>query len=111
MSDDLREHADSVEDGSEDGGDLLYEGVAGKQESVLLGPLLDEFLVLVEGLQEIEVDGIDVDLLVLHDVEVLGVSDQADLKAGSGDVGQADGAGETLVLLGVVVLEADLKLH
>ena len=42
---------------------------------------------------------------------MLGVSDQADLEAGSGDVGQAHGPSETLVLLGVVVLETDLELN
>lgn len=110
VSDDLGEHTNTVEDGSEDGGDLLDERVGGEEEGVLLGPLLDELLVLVEGLEEVEVDGVDVDLLVLNDVEMLRVTDQADLEAWSGDVGQADGAGETLVLLGVVVLQTDLEL-
>ena len=111
VSDDLGEHTDSVENGSEDGGDLLDEGVRSEEHGVLLGPLLDELLVLVEGLQEIEVNCVNLDVLGLNNVEMLGVSDQADLEAGSGDVGEADGSSETLVLLGIVVLEADLELN
>jgi hypothetical protein len=110
VGDDLGEHADSVQDGSEDGGDLLDEGVGGEEQRVLLGPLLDELLVLVEGLEAVELHHVDLDALGLHDVAMLGVSDQADLQAGAGDVGETDGPSETLVLLGVVVLEADLEL-
>jgi hypothetical protein len=111
VGDDLGEHTDSVKNGSEDGGDLLDEGVTGKKESVLLGPLLDELLVLVEGLEAVEVHDVDLDVLSLANVEMLGVTDQADLEAWAGDVGEADGASETLVLLGIVVLEADLKFN
>eukprot|EP00964_Phaeocystis_antarctica_P054143 scaffold31810_cov36-Phaeocystis_antarctica.AAC.1 len=39
-----------------------------------------------------------------------GVAEDADAELGAGDVRQLDGAGETLVLLGIVVLEADLQL-
>ena len=111
MSDDLGEHTDSVENGSEDGGDLLDERVRSEEHGVLLGPLLDELLVLVEGLEEIEVNCVNLDVLGLNNVEMLGVSDQADLEAWSGDVGETDGSSETLVLLGIVVLEADLKFN
>jgi hypothetical protein len=110
MRDDLGEHTNTVENGSKDGGDLLDEGVAGKKESVFLGPLLDELLILVEGLKELEVNNIDVDVLSLDDIHVLGITDQADLKLRSGDVGETDGTSETLILLGVVVLEANLEL-
>lgn len=110
VSDDLGEHTDSVEDGSENGGDLLDEGVSGEENGVLLGPGLDELLVLVEGLEEVEVNGVDLDVSLLDDLEVLSVSDKADLELGSGNVGESDGTSETLILLGVVVLEADLEL-
>jgi hypothetical protein len=111
VGDDLGEHTNTVEDGSEDGGDLLDEGVAGKKKGVLLGPLLDELLVLVEGLEELEVNGVNLDVLGLDDIEMLGITDKADLEAGSGDVGKSDGSSETLILLGIVVLEADLEFN
>lgn len=79
VGDDLREHTDSVEDGSEDGWDLLDEGVSSQKDGVLLGPGLDELLVLVEGLKEIEVDCVYLDTSLLDDLEMLGVSDEADL--------------------------------
>lgn len=87
MGDDLREHTDSVEDGSQDGGDLLNKGVGGEEHCVLLGPLLDQFLVLVEVLERVEVHHVDVNVLLLNYLEMLGVSDQAELQLGSGDVG------------------------
>lgn len=90
MGDDLREHTDSVKNGSEDGGDLLDEGVTGEEKSVLLGPLLNQFLVLVEGLKTVKVHNINVDVLGLDDIEMLGITDKADLEAGSGDVGKSD---------------------
>ncbi len=111
VGDDLGEHTNSVEDGSEDDGDFLDEGVSGEEHGVLLGPLLDEFLVLVEVLEGIEVEGINVDVLLLDDLEMLGVSDDADSLLGSGDVGKSDAASESLILLGIVVLQADLELN
>lgn len=111
VGDDLGEHTDSVEDGSEDGGDLLDEGVTGEEEGVFLGPLLNELLVLVEGLETVEIHGVNLDVLSLNNIEVLGISDEADLEAGSGDMGETDGSSETLVLLGVVVLETDLEFN
>lgn len=110
VCDDGGEHTDSVKNGSEHCGDLLDEGITGEEHGVLLGPLLDKLLVLVEGLETIEVHNINLDALGLDDVEMLGVSDQADSKAWAGDVGEADGSSETLILLWVVVLEADLEL-
>lgn len=109
VSDDLGEHLNLVEDGSKDDWDLLDEGITGKKESVLLSPLLDQLLVLVEGLETIEVHNVDLDALSLSDIDVLGITDEADLEALSWNVGKADGSSETLVLLGIVVLEADLE--
>ena len=109
MSDDLWEHTDSVKNGSQHGGDLLDEGVTGKEESVLLGPLLDELLVFVECLETFEVHNIDLDVLGLDDVQMLGITDEADLKAWAGDVRESNGTSETLILLWVVVLQTDLQ--
>lgn len=111
MRDDLWEHTDSVENGSEDCWDLLNEGIGGEEKRVLLGPLLDELLVLVEGLKSVEVHNINADVLFLDDLEMLGVSDKADLELGSWDVWKSDGTGESLVFLWVVVLETDLEFN
>lgn len=42
---------------------------------------------------------------------MLGITKHADLHLGAGDMGQLDGAAETLVLLRVIVLETNLKLN
>ena len=42
---------------------------------------------------------------------MLGVSNEADHELRSGDVGKSDGTSESLILLGVVVLESDLELN
>jgi hypothetical protein len=41
---------------------------------------------------------------------VLGVAEHAELELGARDRGQGDRAVETLVLLGIILLEADLEL-
>ena len=105
------EHTDSVKNGSEDGWNLLDEGVSGEKHGVLLGPLLDEFFVLVEGLKCVEVHNIDVNVLFLNDLQMLGVSDQADLHFGSWDVRESDGTGESLIFLWIVVLKSDLEFN
>ena len=39
-----------------------------------------------------------------------GITEDADLHAGAGNVGKLDGTGETLITLGIVVLKSDLEL-
>ncbi len=75
---------------------------------VLLGELLDELLVLVELLQVLNTHGRDIVLLSL--LAVLRVTEHANTHVGAGDTGKAHGARETLVLLGIVLLETDLQL-
>lgn len=96
------------ETGAEETGDLLNEGLGGDEGVVLAGELLDELLVLVELLQV--VGGHGVDTAVLGTVEIMLVTENADGHVGAGNGGQLDGAGETLITLGIVVLEADLEL-
>jgi hypothetical protein len=111
VADNLREHADPVEGGAEDDGDLLDESVGGEENGVLFGPVLDKLLVLVELLQGVHVGHVDVQVGLLALFLVLGISNDADLEVRPGDVGKTDGSGEALILLGVVVLEANLELH
>lgn len=98
----------TVHVGADDTGNGLDDGVGGEEGVVLGAHLLDELLVLVELLEVIHVHGGDADLLagILEDE----VSDDADLHAGAADVGEAEGAGETLVLLAIVVLEVKLEV-
>lgn len=93
---------------TQDTGNGLDQGLRGNEGVVLAGKLLDELLVLVELLQIISRHGID--SAVLGTVNVVLVTQNADGHVGAGDRRQADGARETLVTLGVIVLEADLEL-
>ena len=54
------ETLDSGENGSDDNGHLLEHSVGSEKKSILLGPLLDELLVLVELFEFIERGHIDV---------------------------------------------------
>jgi len=102
-----RELSGLGETGTEETGNLLDEGVRGNEGIVLLRQLLDELLVLVELLQVISAHGIDT--MVLGTINVVLVTENANAHARTGDGGELDGSRETLVTLGVVVLEADLE--
>jgi len=103
------EFASFGETGTEETGDLLDQGVGGDEGVVLARKLLDELLVLVELLQV--VGGHGVDTVMLGAINIVLVTKNADGHAWAGDLGQLDGAGETLVTLGVIVLQADLELN
>jgi len=87
--------------------DLLDQAVGGDEGIVLAGEFLDQLLVLVELLQV--VGGHGVDAVVLGSVNVMLVTENADAHARTRHSWQLDGAGETLVTLRVIVLQADLK--
>ena len=97
-----------VETGAEETGNLLDDGLGGEEVVVLLRELLDELLVLVELLERLDVHVIDADALRL--LAVLGVAEHAELELRAGDHGEGHGAVETLVLLGIVLLETNLEL-
>ena len=98
-----------VETRSEKTGNLLDEGLGSEEGIVLLSELLDLLLVLVELLQVINGLVLHADLLGL--VAVKGITENADRHLGAGDVGETDRARETLVTLGIVVLESNLELN
>jgi hypothetical protein len=102
-----RKGADLVETRAQDTGNLLDDAVGGNKGSVLLRELLDELLVLVEFLQVIDGHGVNLGLGGI--INVLGITENADVHAGAGGVGEADGTTETLVALRVVLLQTDLK--
>ena len=109
MGDDLGEHVNSVKDGSNNDWDLLEDGVRSKKEGVLLGPLLNELLLLVELLKVLKINNININVGLGNLVLVLLISDNADLESGTGVVGKSDSSDETLVLLGIVVLKTNLE--
>jgi len=108
VGDGSRELSSLGETGTEQTRDLLDEGIGGEESVVLLGELLDELLVLVELLQVINRHVLELDKL--GTINVHGVGENADGHAGSGEVRKLDGSRETLVTLGVVVLETNLEL-
>ena len=110
MGDWLWESSDSVKNWSKNDWDLLNERISGEEKSVLLGPLLDKLLVLVELLQLIHGGHINTDVVGGDLVGVLLIGNEADLQVWSWDVWKSDGSNETLILLWVVILEGNLDL-
>jgi len=104
-----REFTGLVKTGTEKTGNLLDQGFGGQESVVLLSQLLDLLLLFVQFLEVI--GGHASDVLFLGLVDMLLVSKNADRELGPGNMAQLDSAGETLVLLGIVVLEADLQVY
>jgi len=102
-----RELAGLGETGTKETRNLLDEDFRGKESVILLGKLLDELLVLVEFLQVVNGHVLEADLL--GTIDIIGISKNADGHAGARDMGKFDSSRETLVTLGIVVLETDLK--
>jgi len=90
-------------------GDLSDDDLRGKESIILLTQLLDQLLVLVELLQHINVHEVDSGLLGL--LNVLSISEHANVEPNFGDVREFDLSAETLILLGVIVLQPNLELY
>jgi len=87
---------------------LLDQSLRSEESVILASKLLDELLVLVELLQILSGHGIDSEMLSTIDIVL--VTKDANGQVWAGYVRELDSSGETLVTLGIVVLEADLKL-
>jgi len=98
-----------VKSGSQETRDLTKNSFGGEESVVLAGQLLDELLVLVQLLEGFDVLAVDSDLGGLINVDL--VSENAELHSGLAFAGELDGSGETLILLGIVVLETDLEFN
>jgi len=103
-----RELSGLGETGAKQTRDLTNERLRGQECIVLLCEFLDELLVLVELLQV--VNGHVLELNLLSPINISRIRKNADRHARTGDIGKLDGTRETLVTLGVVVLESDLEL-
>ena len=110
VGDDLGEHLDSVQNGSNDDWHLFQDGVGSDEEGILLGPTLDQLLLLVELFEVLKINDVDINAELGDLVLVLLIGNNADLEVGARVVGETHGADESLVLLGVVVLKTNLKL-
>merc|ERR1719312_5955 len=86
-------------------GNLLDQCVRGYESIVTLR----QFLVLIELLQVVSRH--KGNTLRLCVITMLLVTQEAHLELGAGDVLQLDGSGESLVLLGVIILEANLEVY
>jgi hypothetical protein len=104
-----REFAGLGETRTKDTRNLLDERGRGQKVVVLLGELLDKLLVLVELLEVINGHLVHTHLVGL--LAMLLVTQNANGGVGTRDDGQTEGAGETFVSLGVIVLQGDLKFN
>lgn len=109
MGNNLREHTNSIKNGSEDGRNFLNKGVSGKEDVILLGPLLNRFLLLVEFLESFKIDDINIETLGFF--QVFSISDQTDLELGSRNVRKSDSTSKSLIFLGIVVLKSYLEFN
>merc|ERR1719209_1357284 len=85
--------------------DLFDQGFRSKESIVLLGKLLDQFLVLVELISEHVWDTLRFGFVI-----VSSITNNANLLLWSWDVWQFDGTRETFIFLWIVVLQSNLKL-
>jgi len=108
VGDQGRELTGLVETGTQQTRNLGDQDLGGQEGIVLTRELLDELLVLVELFQIL--NGLEVDAQLAGLFAMDSISEDADLHAGAGNVRKLDGTGETLITLGVVILEADLEI-
>jgi hypothetical protein len=94
--------------GSEETRDLLDKGFGSQERIVLLGQLLYQLSVPVQLLEIVSGHVFLADRL--STINVGGISEDADRHPWPGHVGEFDGSRETLIPLGIVVLQTDLQL-
>ena len=109
VGDGSRELTDLVKTGTQKTRNLLDQGHRSKESIVLLGELLDKLLVLVELLQVINRLEFHTGTLGLITVE--SITKNTNSHTRTGNVGKLDGTRETLITLGIVVLQTNLKFN
>jgi hypothetical protein len=102
-----RELTNLVETRTQKTRNLLDQSLGGKESIVLLGELLDELLVLVELLKI--VNRLEFHTGTLSLVTVESITKDTNGHTGTSDVGELDGTRETLITLGIVVLQTNLE--
>lgn len=109
VGDDRGELTSSVKTGTHNSRKLLDERIRSQESVVLLSELTDELLVLVEVGDFINVHARNT--LLLTDLLVLIVDEDADINVRSGGVRKNEGTSETLILSGIDLLESDLEFN
>ena len=107
VRDGSRELTDLVETRTQETRNLLNQSLGGKESIVLLGELLDELLVLVKLLKIINRLEFHTGTLGLITME--SITEDTDGHVGTSNVGELDGTRETLITLGIVVLQTNLE--
>jgi len=102
------ELADLVESRSQKTRNLPVDGFRSKESIVFLGQLVNKFLVPVDLLQII--NSKEVEVLLLGIIAVLLVSKNTNSESGLGGMGKSYRTTETLVLLGIIILNSHLEL-
>merc|ERR1711915_419440 len=98
-----------VQTGSQKPRNLLDEGIRSNESIETLSQLLDFLLVLIQLLQIVSRHAIEAERLGL--VTVLLISQKANFEFRTWHMFELDGSRETLVLLRIVVLEANLEVN
>lgn len=98
-----------VQTGTEQTGNLLDDGFRGQENVIAGSKLLDFLLALVQLLQVVRRAEINTQSLGLVAVDF--ITQNADAQVGTRNVGETDGTGETLVTVGIVVLQTDLEFN
>merc|ERR1711915_636422 len=98
-----------VQTGSQKPGNLLDKGIRSDESIETLGQLLDFLLVLIQLLQIVSRHAIEAKRFGL--VTMLLISQKADFELRAWHMFELDGSRETLVLLRIVVLKANLKVN
>ena len=109
VGDDRGALTSSVKTGTHDSRKLLDEGIRSQESVILLSKLTDELLVLVEVGDFINVHARNT--LLLTDLLVLIVDEDADINVRSGGVGEDERTSETLILSRIDLLESNLKFN
>jgi hypothetical protein len=109
VRDGSRELTDLVETRTQETRNLLDQSIGGEESIVLLGKLLDELLVLVELLKI--VNRLEFHTSTLGLITVESITENTDGHVGTSNVGELDGTRETLITLGIVVLQTNLEFN
>jgi hypothetical protein len=103
------EETNSVKMVTADLGDLGNDSVGSEEDLILLGPLGDSLLLLVELGKSIKSGDINFNTLSSNLIGVLLIGNDADSQFRSWDVRKSDSSCETLILLRIVILKTNLE--